>query len=660
MSLCVKVLDPNFCGDVQSSANLTCDWNFEGRSITWFYDGCLLAEIDIDMLPAIPGTTGPQGPQGPAGAQGVTGAQGPQGIQGPQGATGSVGATGAQGPQGPPGVNNNVTGPPGATGAQGPQGLQGPAGPPGNVGVQGPPGATGAQGVQGLQGAQGDPGPQGPDGNIGPIGPQGPDVTSTATPVVLGGIYGIGNDTRPNGNLSAGNLALRSLELNPLLPASNNMVMGPRALRLVTTGSENTGLGTYAVSNVCTDLSRNTTVFPGLYVSSPTVPVGLVDNIAIRGFTNINGGPSGADNAARNIVVGKTTFRSGTGTVDNVALGVGAADRQGLLPASNNVTIGYFTGADMREAHSNVAVGVSAGTNQSNVSSGPSNFNTNVGNSAGRLGSTIGNLLSFNTNVGQSAGTNVEAYSTCIGTRTTNQTGYVRGTTALGNRHVVRMSNTTTIGSNINTGIYTQAPTIVGSGCQIGSSDSAGTYDEINVLCPRSNLQLQSRSQSFFGANIISLFNSTSDVFANGFAPVGEFPAKSNQVLFFSNIISAKLSNTYQGSVGAGMNQLLMDSTGEVYRQSSRRDGKTRIRNLDEHPIYKMLDVTKLQPRAYTVNGKQGFGFIAEEVEAAGFVDLCTYDNEGNLTGVNYTMLNVFLQDRIRNLEARIEALPVA
>ena len=73
-----------------------------------------------------------------------------------------------------------------------------------------------------------------------------------------------------------------------------------------------------------------------------------------------------------------------------------------------------------------------------------------------------------------------------------------------------------------------------------------------------------------------------------------------------------------------------------------------------------MLDITKLQPRAYTVNGKQGFGFIAEEVEAAGFVDLCTYDNEGNLTGVNYTMLNVFLQDRIRNLEARIEALPVA
>lgn len=660
MALCVKVRDPNFCQDVQSAGEVKCDWNFEGRSITWFYEGFLSAEIDIDMLPATPGTVGPQGstgPQGPPGNPGPQGAQGPQGVNGNAGPQGPPGNTG---PQGPPGVNNNVLGPQGLTGATGNTGAQGPQGVNGNPGSPGAPGAQGPQGVTGNTGAQG---PQGVNGNPGPQGPPGPDVTSTATPVILGGIYGIGNDIRPDGNLSAGNLALNTLSVNPLLSARNNMVMGVQGLPFTTTGSENTGLGPYAVSNLGTDYMRNVTTFPGLFTTGPNAAPGYVDNIALAGYTDIN--PSfagGATAGARNIVIGKTTFRSGPVVQDNVVLGNLAADKQVYGRSTTlNVVAGFTAMSTMLDATSNVSIGSGAGNNQGNIASGPSNFNVNVGIRSGNLGINAGTLLSYNTNIGEAAGTNVDSHSACVGSQLSYQNGYGTGITALGNSHTLRNDGSTTMGSNILLGTMNQPPTVVGSQCNIGSSDAPGTYDEINVLCTQAQLSQQSGSQSFFGGNISSIFPvAKSDVFVNGFAPIAEFPQKSNQLLFYNNLTSLKLSNLYQSSVGVGMNQLLMDATGEVYRQSSLQSGKTKIRNLQEHPIYRMLDVTKLKPRAYTVNGKQGFGFVAEEVEEAGFVDFCTYDPEGNLTGVNYVMINVFLQDRIRELEARIDALPVA
>lgn len=661
MSLCVKVTDPNFCGSVCSAGEVKCDWNFEGRSITWFFDGCCIeAEIDIDMLTGRPGTTGPQGPAGPAGVTGSAGAAGGQGPPGPPGTQGPQGATGAAGPQGPPGPDNFVQGPPGNAGAQGPTGAQGAQGIPGNPGPQGPPGA---QGATGAVGAQGPPGPPGPDGNPGPQGPPGPDAINTATPVVLGGIYGIGNDTRSNGNLSAGNLALNSLDINPLLPARNNMVMGWSALPATTSGSENTGLGFLAVSNLATDYMRNTTVAPGLIAQSAVAPTGYVDNIAISGFTQLDGGfAGGADNAARNVVVGRTDFKSGPGLQDNTIFGRLAANRPVFgNTATFNVHVGNGSNSDMRNASSNVGVGSGSGNYQNAAGSPASDFNTNIGNGAGVLTAGIGSVLSYNTNFGQGAGSNVEAYSTCLGSRMQNVNAYQQGMTAIGNRTVVRNSNTTTIGSNIVAGNLNQPLTLVGSESNAGASDAAGTYDEINFLGARMQVAQQGGSQSYFGRGITSVFPVAKvDIFAKGFPSVGEFPQKSNQILFYGNVTSAKLSNVYQSSVGIGMNQLLMDATGEVYRQSSRRDGKCKIKNLGDHPIYKMLDISKLKPRAYTVDGKQGFGFVAEEVEEAGFMDLCTYDANGDLTGVNYTMLNVFLQDRLRVLEGRINTLIAA
>ena len=57
-------------------------------------------------------------------------------------------------------------------------------------------------------------------------------------------------------------------------------------------------------------------------------------------------------------------------------------------------------------------------------------------------------------------------------------------------------------------------------------------------------------------------------------------------------------------------------------------------------------------------------GLIAEEVEAAGFSDLVTYDDDGELQGVAYERLAVALlptiraqQDQIDTLTARLDAL---
>jgi hypothetical protein len=658
MSLCVKVVDPNFCGSVRSAGEVKCDWNFEGRTITWFFDGCCIeAEIDIDMLVGRAGTTGPQGVTGPPGVPGVPGNDGPQG---PPGAQGAQGPPGNDGPQGPPGPDNFVQGPPGTTGPQGPPGAQGAQGLPGNAGPQGPPGA---QGAQGLPGNAGPIGPPGPDGNPGPIGPPGPDVINPATPVVLGGIYGIGNDIRPNGNLSAGYLSLNSLDINPLLPATNNMVMGVRAFTFANTGSENTGLGVEAISNLSTDSVRNVTMYPGLVAAGPATPTGYADNIALLGYRTIaSSAPGGANNAVRNVVVGSTDFKSGPVMEDNTIFGSLAAHRSVYgNNATLNVNVGVGSNIRMQQATSNVGVGSGSDNYQNAISSPPASFNTSIGNGAGTIGAALGSILSLNTSFGQGCGTNIEAYGACAGSRIESVNGYQQGTTAVGSRVVVRNSNTTSMGTDITSGNLNQPFTVVGSEALVGSSDAAGTYDEINFLGPRMRVALQGGSQSYFGGNITSLFPAPKvDIFANGFPSVGEFPLKSNQILFYDNVTSVKLSNAYQSSVGVGMNQLLMDATGEVYRQSSRRDGKGKIKKLRKHPIYKMLDITNLKPRAYTVNGQQGFGFVAEEVEDAGFMDLCTYDAEGELTGVNYTMLNVFLQDHVRDLEKRIDALIAA
>jgi hypothetical protein len=50
-------------------------------------------------------------------------------------------------------------------------------------------------------------------------------------------------------------------------------------------------------------------------------------------------------------------------------------------------------------------------------------------------------------------------------------------------------------------------------------------------------------------------------------------------------------------------------------------------------------------------------GFIAEELEAAGFTDLIDYDDEGRPDGLKYDRITAYLHFIVKNQEARIREL---
>jgi hypothetical protein len=138
-----------------------------------------------------------------------------------------------------------------------------------------------------------------------------------------------------------------------------------------------------------------------------------------------------------------------------------------------------------------------------------------------------------------------------------------------------------------------------------------------------------------------------------------------NEVKFADVYTSLKFSPSYQNNVGIGMSNLLMDPNGRIFRQISRREYKENIINLRDSERYKSYNVLDLIPRAFTSKstGKDAFGLIAEEVEAAGMVDLLTHEidplNKKSLRigGVAYHMLPVLLLQAYKELKDKIDSM---
>jgi hypothetical protein len=208
----------------------------------------------------------------------------------------------------------------------------------------------------------------------------------------------------------------------------------------------------------------------------------------------------------------------------------------------------------------------------------------------------------------------------------------VQSLTSGGSNNYNNTSNNTSVGSDVNQ---------LSSGINIGSR---------NVLRSQNIINLGNRNNALANTDniILGTNNNLSPLVSNCVSMGNGSTLTQSSQINNNGITSLKVSNLFQGDVGIGMNQLLMDSLGEVYRQSSSIRGKDNIKK------YTCSELYNLQPRSYTVNGVETFGLIAEEVEAAGFPELCTYDEFGVVLGVNYSMLTIPLLEGLFQLHGRL------
>jgi hypothetical protein len=590
----------------------------------------LYAEINLAFLqqnlpPGVPGPQGPPGAQGPPGPPGAQGAQGVPGVPGPPG---TQGIPGNDGPQGPPG-NDGPQGPPGAQGAQGVPGQQGVQG------VDGPAGPPGATGAQGLQGVDGPPGPQGPPGNDGPPGPQGPPGnTIVATPTIIGVVYGLGNDTATNGNLSYGYQSLENMALGGSGIA--NTALGIRSQNLNTTGITNTSAGNGSMEFMNGTLEENN-AFGFQALRGPLGGnVGRVNrNVAVgtRSLANASSEVIG------NVAVGNNTLQSAVTNVDNVtALGHQAL---ALFTAGNNVTaVGSGAMPLTTTATADTAVGANAlplyiaGTRNTGagISVAP-NFTTGQDNT----------FMGANAAQGYASGN----FSTIIGANTVAPAAF---TTLLGALSTNNSANGVVAGYNAQVTSVLPDIVAVGSNNVVGLGGAGVVYGASN--------NVTGGTVAIFGSNNTSAGFTNTILFGNNTTTEA-----SNEVKYGDLYTSLKLSSSFQSSPGIGFSNLIMDANGRIFRQTSLAKYKDNIMDFRSNDLYKDHDISRLQARAFIdkATGKQSYGFVAEEVRDAGLTGLLTVQKNAlgqeEIGGVAYHMLSVLLVDKVKELEKKLAQL---
>lgn len=622
----VRLSDGKVCGDLCIVSN-SIDFQMSCNTL---YAEINLAFLQQNLPPGIPGPQGPPGAQGPQGVQGPAGAQGPQGPPGAQGATGATGAQGPQGLQGPPGQN----GPQGATGATGAQGIQGIQGPPGNDGAIGPAGADGATGAQGIQGIQGIPGPQGPPGNDGPQGPQGPPGNSVvATPTIIGTVYGLGNAVFPNQNLSYGYQALENLAIGG--SGFGNTALGIRSQNVNTTGFSNVSAGN----------------------SSMEFMNGTLEENCAFGFQALRGPLLGnAGRVIRNVAIGTRTLSNASNEInDNVVVG-----NDSLIAAASNVTqataVGhralplYISGTDMTVVGSNVLplATVATGDTVMGASAFPLYLTGNRNTGIGRGVAPSFTSGSENTFVGYNAGSGYISgdMTTVVGANTVSPAAFAS---------VLGASVTNNSANGVVMGYNAQVTSILPDIVAIGANNIVGLGGSGVVYGANNNVT--GGAVAIFGSGNTSALNTNSILFGNNTATEA-----SNEVKYADDYTSLKFSPLFQSSPGIGFSNLIMDANGRIFRQVSLAKYKENIMDFRTNDTYKDHDISRLQARAFIdkSTGKQSYGFVAEEVQEAGLTGLLTYQKnaEGNeeIGGVAYHMLSVLLVDKVKELEAKLNA----
>ena len=374
-------------GQPDVNAAITLDsnqaWNFPGKNLVEVKNAGV-NKVVIDQsgvvsalafvgdgsgLTNLPVTAGPQGPAGPAG---------PQGAQGPIGKTGPVGPKGATGPQGLQGI----PGPVGATGPQGPAGAS-PWGlnildtyyTQGNVGI-GTMLPTANLEVAGTVKIDGSKVQTSPNTSNTFLGFQSGQNTTGIQNTGFGTVA-LTNNTTGRGNASFGHDSMGS-NVN----GSWNAALGFQALKSNTSGSKNVAIGHGAMWNNTT-ASGNTAVGDGALSMNTTgnnntaVGIGALDASA-AGSQNTavgNSAMGGASGGSSNIAVGSIALYSNTTGVHNVS--VGHTSMYLNTAGSHNTALGGWAMSDNTTGSYNTALGRNAFR-----ASGTGSFNTSVGSSA--------------------------------------------------------------------------------------------------------------------------------------------------------------------------------------------------------------------------------------------------------------------------------------
>tara|TARA_R110002012_G_scaffold61690_1_gene161849 strand:- start:73 stop:1134 length:1062 start_codon:yes stop_codon:yes gene_type:complete len=103
-------------------------------------------------------------------------------------------------------------------------------------------------------------------------------------------------------------------------------------------------------------------------------------------------------------------------------------------------------------------------------------------------------------------------------------------------------------------------------------------------------------------------------------------------------------------TVTSGNVDLQIDESGNVVRgSSSSKRYKTSLRNIGTERYKKLLDVSTYFFK-YIETGADGFGLIAEELDALGFRELVIYDGKGRPDNIHYKLLSVALLNLIQGL----------
>ena len=108
---------------------------------------------------------------------------------------------------------------------------------------------------------------------------------------------------------------------------------------------------------------------------------------------------------------------------------------------------------------------------------------------------------------------------------------------------------------------------------------------------------------------------------------------------------------------GSGSYSLLRINTsnGRVYYDTSSRRNKRNIRPWS--PSSGTLQGLTVRRFTETTTGRESFGLIAEELDAAGVKDLVVYDDHGKIVGVAYEKVALVLIPVLQEQQARIERL---
>lgn len=454
--------------------------------------------------------------------------------------------------------------------------------------------------------------------------------------------------------MSAGYFALRQYEINPLNPGTDNVMFGIDANSQGTTGSQNVGIGksVYGPGNISITFTgdcERCVAMNGLGpINSGTINAVAVDTVAIGGLPLKTFATVPTVNTA-NVAVGHNSLRDSFGQPSdyNVAIGQAAGNGQNLVATqqTRNTLFGQQAFGGMRNADLLVNVGISTGGSVSVT-------NTDLIARSCAFGLQAGAITNDNAAVGATAGQSCGGTCVMLGNQANAVTAPTSAlpTNAVGIGRNVRtlVSSSVAIGRQMIAAVTADPLLVIGSNCNFGNSSdppmgrivSVG-HDNAIALTVGDHIQL---------GPVHKKFSATQDVISIGFGSIFEAASTSSQVYFYENVTSLKLSNAFQTSA-ASLSQLLMDGTGTVFRQASRRAAKEQIVDLEAK------DTRALRPRAYKADGQQSFGLIAEEVEAAGFPELCTYDPDGVLTGVSYSMLAVHLLAELRAEEAKLRVL---